>query len=212
MIDKLTTVTEEYLQQIQDMKEIKSLLKFEASTDDMNMNLWKISSLIHKVNSSYFTQPDINNRPQSVSLLNNRDFLSKMQGKNNDFGEEMHALVYKVVKDNKETPILLREKVKVYSMYTIEEQGTMGHEISDTYAIYPTTEGLQRIANALHIKEKDDEGKLVRYVVPNNSATEKHRLMESYAMDNRDICYSWKYNKDREKIKRKNNTAQIQHA
>jgi len=162
MIDKLTTVTEEYLQQIQDMKEIKSLLKFEASTDDMNMNLWKISSLIHKVNSSYFTQPDINNRPQSVSLLNNRDFLSKMQGKNNDFGEEMHALVYKVVKDNKETPILLREKVKVYSMYTIEEQGTMGHEISDTYAIYPTTEGLQRIANALHIKEKDDEGKLVR--------------------------------------------------
>jgi hypothetical protein len=57
----------------------------------MSVNLWNISSLIHKHNSSCVAQPEVNHRPLSISFLNYRDFLSKMRGENNDFGEEMHA-------------------------------------------------------------------------------------------------------------------------
>ena len=75
------------------------MVKFEVYTDIMNIEIWKISSLIHRDESSIFAQPDVNHRPLSISFLNNKDFLSKMQGKNNDFGEEMHSLVYEVVAD-----------------------------------------------------------------------------------------------------------------
>jgi hypothetical protein len=164
------------------------LVKFEASTDIMNRNLWKISSLIHRDSSSLFAQPDVNHRPLSMSFLNNRDFLSKMQGKNNDFGEEMHALVY--------------EEVKVYSTYTTDEESTMWHEIPKTYAIYPTKEGLQKFADALQLTQKDESNNKVEYVAHNNSPSEIHRLLLSWAINDRDIYYSWR-NENGEKIKRK---------
>jgi hypothetical protein len=92
---------EEYLQKIDDIGEIKSLVKFEGDTEILYIELWKISSLIPRDESSIFAQPEVNHRPLSMSFLNNRFFLSKMQGKNNDFGKEMHALVYEVVVDKK---------------------------------------------------------------------------------------------------------------
>jgi hypothetical protein len=46
--------------------------------------------------------------------------------------------VYEVVRTDKEDSIDLEEHVKVYSTCTIE-QDTIGHEIPNTCASYPTT-------------------------------------------------------------------------
>ncbi len=69
-----------------------------------------------------------------MSFLNNRDFLSKMQGKNNDFGEEMHALVYEVVVDKETEVDRYMEEVKVYSTYTTTEEcrGTTSYKFMVT--------------------------------------------------------------------------------
>ena len=144
-----------------------------------------------------------------MSFLNNRDFLSKMQGKNNHFGEEMHALVNEVVVGKELEFDQYMEEVKVYSTYTTDEEGTMGHEIPKPYAIYPTKEGLQKFADALQLTQKDESNNKVEYVVHNNSPKEIHRLLLSWAINDRKIYYYWR-DKNGEKIKRKNNTAQIQ--
>ena len=148
----------------------------------MNIELWKISSLIHRDESSIFAQPEVNHRPLSMSFLNNKDFLSKMQGKNNDFGEEMHALVYEVVVGKELEFDRYMEEVKVYSTYTTDEEGTMGHEIPKTYAIYPTKEGLQKFVDALELEERDENNKIRRFVVRNNRPGEIQGVILSWAV------------------------------
>jgi hypothetical protein len=148
------------------------LVKFEGDVEILYIELWKISSLIHRDESSIFAQPEVNHRPLSMSFLNNKDFLSKMQGKINDFSEEMHALVYEVVVDKKLELDRYMEEVKVYSTYTTTEEGTSGHEIPRTFAIYPTKGGLQQFADALELEEKDENKKIRRLVVHNNRPAE----------------------------------------
>jgi hypothetical protein len=172
IIDKETKITQEYLQKIDDVEEIKSLMKFDGDVDILYIQLWKISSLIHRDESSIFAQPEVNHRPLSMSFLNNKDFLSKMQGKNNDFSEEMHALVYEVVVDKTIEVDRYMEEVKVFSTYTTTEEGTSGREIPRAYAIYPTKEGLQQFADALELEEKDENNKKIRLVVRDNRPAE----------------------------------------
>jgi cell envelope opacity-associated protein A len=212
IIDKETKFTQEYLQKIDDVGEIKSLVKFEGDVEILYIELWKISSLIHRDESSIFAQPEVNHRPLSMSFLNNKDFLSKMQGKNNDFGEEMHALVYEVVVDKEIEVDRYMEEVKVYSTYTTTEEGTSGHEIPRTYAIYPTKEGLQKFVDALELEEKDENNKKRRLVVRNNRPAEVQRVINSWSLSRRDIYTYEKENDDGEKTLKSSNTAQVQHA
>jgi len=48
IIDKETKIMQEYLQKIDDVEEIKSLMKFDGDVDILYIQLWKISSLIHR--------------------------------------------------------------------------------------------------------------------------------------------------------------------
>jgi len=158
-------------------------MKFNGDVDILYLQLWKISSLIHRDESSFFAQPEVNHRPLSMSFLNNKDFLSKMQGKNNDFGEEMHALVYEVLVDKTIEVDRYMEEKKVFSTYTTTEEGTSGHEIPRTFAIYPTKGGLQQFADALELEEKDENNKKIRLVVCNNSSAEVQRVINSWSLN-----------------------------
>jgi hypothetical protein len=102
------------------------------------------------------------------------------------------------------------EEVKVYSTYTTTEEGTLGHEIPRTYPIYPTKEGLQKFVDALELEEKDENNKVVQFVVRNNYPEEIQCIMLSWAVSKRDIYTSSKINKDGEKTLKTNNTAQVQ--
>ncbi len=90
------------------------------------------------------------------------------------------------------------EEVKVYSTYTTTEEGTSGHEIPRTYAIYPTKEGLQKFVDALELEERDENNKIRRFVVRNNRPGEIQRVILSWAVSKRDIYTFEKINKDGE--------------
>jgi hypothetical protein len=95
-------------------------------------------------------QPLVNHRPLYVSNMKSRDFLEKMQWKNHDFGEEMHATVYEVCKktNNEDDPIA----VPVYSAYVTSDDDTTGHELTDIVAVHPSVEGLKKLVSTVGLQ------------------------------------------------------------
>jgi hypothetical protein len=99
----------------------------------------------------------LNHRPLYVSNMKSRDFLEKMQSKNHNFGEEMHATVYEVrKKTNNEDDTIA---VPVYSAYVTSDDDPTGHELTEIVAVYPSVEGLKKLVSTvgLQMQVKDNK-------------------------------------------------------
>jgi hypothetical protein len=62
----------------------------------IHMHLIQIALLVHSDRTTVLAQPNVNHQALSINDIKNGDFITKMQEKNNDYAEEMHALVYEI--------------------------------------------------------------------------------------------------------------------
>ncbi len=68
-----------------------------------------------------------------------------MQEKNNDYAEEMHALVYEI----RTVTSSAEDNVVVFSTYNTTIDTPEGHQLINVEAIYPTLEGLKKLSKAM---------------------------------------------------------------
>ena len=60
----------------------------------IHMHLIQIALLVHSDRTTVIAQPNVNHQALSINDIKSSDFITKMQEKNNDYAEEMHALVH----------------------------------------------------------------------------------------------------------------------
>jgi hypothetical protein len=111
----------------------------------IHMNLIQIALLVHSDRTTVLAQPNVNHRALSINDIKNGDFITKMQEKNNDYAEEMHALVYEIRKVTSST----EDNVAVFSTYNTTIDTPEAHQMINVEAIYPTLEGLKILSKAM---------------------------------------------------------------
>ena len=111
----------------------------------IHMHLIQIALLVHSDRTTVLAQPNVNHRALSINDIKNGDFITKMQEKNNDYAEEMHALVYEI----RTVTSSAEDNVAVFSTYNTTIDTPEGHQIINVEAIYPTLEGLKKLSKAM---------------------------------------------------------------
>jgi hypothetical protein len=111
----------------------------------IHMHLIQIALLVHSDRTTVLAQPNVNHRALSINDIKSGDFITKMQEKNNDYAEEMHALVYEI----RTVTSSAEDNVAVFSTYNTTIDMPEGHQMIDVEAIYPTLEGLKKLSKAM---------------------------------------------------------------
>jgi hypothetical protein len=127
----------------------------------IQIHMVEIALFLYGDKTTVVGQPLVNHRPLYVSNMKSRDFLEKMQSKNHDFGEEMHATVYEVRKktNNEDNPIA----IPVYAAYVTSDDDLTGHELTDIVAVYASVEGLKKLVSTvgLQMQVKDNKPRTI---------------------------------------------------
>jgi hypothetical protein len=111
----------------------------------IHMHLIQIALLVHSDRTTVLAQPNVNHRALLINDIKSGDFITKMQEKNNDYAEEMHALVYEI----RTVTSSAEDNVAVFSTYNTTIDTPEGHQMIDMEAIYPTLEGLKKLSKAM---------------------------------------------------------------
>jgi hypothetical protein len=111
----------------------------------IHMHLIQIALLVYSDRTTVLAQPNVNHRALSINDIKSGDFITKMQEKNNDYAEEMHALVYEI----RTVTSSAEDNVAVFSTYNTTIDTPEGHQMIDVEAIYPTLEGLKKFSKAM---------------------------------------------------------------
>lgn len=126
---------------------------FEDVTEDfvLQMPLVQLVTFLHSDETTVLAQPAVNHRALSIMNISGEEFQKRMQLKGNDFGEEMHALVYEVRQKSHTAPVG-SEAVPIFSTYATTSQTAMGHQLAKVEAIYPTLDGLRQLQKTFSMR------------------------------------------------------------
>ena len=117
----------------------------------IRMPLVQLALFFHSDDTTVLAQPMVNHRSLSIRNLSNEEFQKRMQLKGNDFGEEMHMLVYELRVKPPLQPIG-KDAVPIFSTYVATPNTAVGHQLDNVEAIYPTLDGLKQFQKVFSLR------------------------------------------------------------